>query len=100
MTTLRTHAARRPAPPAEIVELLPQLVPAVDKAIAIVRLLNGRGAAGAALSEISGALSITRSHCYNILRTLAQAGWVLYEPGERLYRLGPSLAADSTTALV
>ncbi len=100
MATARTHAARRPAQPAEVVELRPQLVPAVDKAIAIVRLLNGRGAAGAALSEISGALSITRSHCYNILRTLAQAGWVLYEAGERLYRLGPSLAADSTAALV
>lgn len=94
----RLPAGQRPS--ATVVELRPQLVPAVDKAIAIVRLLNGRGAAGASLSEISAALAITRSHCFNILRTLAQAGWVLYEPGERLYRLGPALAADATAALV
>jgi DNA-binding IclR family transcriptional regulator len=103
MPARRNPPAATPRPPAaraEIIELRPQLVPAVDKAIAIVRLLNGRGAGGASLSEISAALSITRSHCYNILRTLAQADWVLYEAGERLYRLGPSLAADSTAALV
>ena len=100
----KPHATQRPATrraaSAEIVELRPQLVPAVDKAIAIVRLLNGRGAAGSALSEISASPAITRSHCFNILRTLARAGWVLYEPGERLYRLGPALAADATAALV
>lgn len=83
-----------------VIEIRPQLVPAVSKAIAIVRLLNGRGAAGAALSNIAQALSITRSHCYNILRTLADAGWIVYEPQARIYRLGPAMAADSTAALV
>lgn len=91
-----TRPLRTAAPPAPA----PQFVPAVEKTIAIVRLVNGRGAAGAALAEIATALSITRSHCYNILRTLARAGWILYEPGARLYRLGPMLAADSTAALV
>jgi DNA-binding IclR family transcriptional regulator len=95
----KTSALRRPARgAAEVVELRPQSVPAVDKAIAIVRLLNARGAAGTSLSDVSASLSITRSHCYNILRTLAQAGWVLYEPGDRLYRLGPSLAAATAAS--
>lgn len=85
---------------ANVVEIKPQLVPAVAKAIAIVRTLNARAAAGAALSELSAALSITRSHCYNILRTLTDAGWIVYEPQARIYRLGPALAADSTAALV
>jgi len=75
-------------------------VPAVAKAVSIVRLLNGRGAAGASLAEVSQALSITRSHCYNILRALAEPGWVVYDQAARVFRLGPALAADSTAALV
>ncbi|MBL8700414.1 MAG: helix-turn-helix domain-containing protein [Alphaproteobacteria bacterium] len=93
---------RRPARPlaANVIEIKPQSVPAVAKAIAVIRLLNGRSSAGAALSDISDTLRITRSHCYNILRTLADHAWIVYDPPTRLYRLGPALAADSTAALL
>ncbi|MFZ9450118.1 MAG: IclR family transcriptional regulator [Alphaproteobacteria bacterium] len=99
----RAAAKRGPARPGKDVAAgAPRapLVPAVAKAVSIVRLLNGRGAAGASLAEVSQALSITRSHCYNILRALAEPGWVVYDQAARVFRLGPALAADSTAALV
>ncbi len=74
-------------------------VPAVSKAIAIIRLLNSRPSAGATLAQIVEELAITRSHCHNILRTLAAQGWVDYSSTTRLYRLSSGIAADSSTAL-
>lgn len=74
-------------------------VPAVAKAIAIVRHLNERPSSGATLPQMSEHLAITRSHCYNILRTLIGHGWVEYEPGARAYRLASGIAADSASAL-
>ena len=67
----RDARARTPARAAAAAAPRAPLVPAVAKAVAIVRLLNGRSTAGASLAEVSQALSITRSHCYNILRALA-----------------------------
>jgi DNA-binding IclR family transcriptional regulator len=78
----------------------PFSVPAVAKAVAIVRLLNDRGSDGATLSEVADALAMTRSHCHNILRTLAVHDWISYDPEARLYRLSSGISADSATALV
>lgn len=99
MPTKRPHRLKQP-PPSNVIAIKPQMVPAVAKAIAVIRLLNARSSAGAALSEISDTLKITRSHCYNILRTLADHSWIVYDVPTRLYRLGPVLAADSTAALI
>ncbi len=99
MPTKRPHRLK-PAPPSNVIAIKPQMVPAVAKAIAVIRLLNSRSSSGAALSEISDTLKITRSHCYNILRTLADHAWIVYDVPTRLYRLGPALAADSTAALI
>ncbi len=75
-------------------------VPAVAKAVAIIRLLNDRSSDGATLSEIADALTVTRSHCHNILRTLTAHDWISYDPEARLYRLSSGISADSATALV
>ena len=75
------------------------LVPAVTKAIAIVRNLNERPSAGSTLPQISDSLEITRSHCHNILRTLMIHGWVEYDKLTRVYRLSSGIAADSASAL-
>lgn len=74
-------------------------VPAVSKAIAIIRFLNGRPSAGATLPQIVEHLALTRSHCHNILRTLVAHGWLEYAAATRLYRLSSGIAADSSTAL-
>lgn len=99
---MKSKRARRPTPQPvhEGASIKPQLVPALAKAIAVVRLLNARSSAGATLSETADTLKITRSHCYNILRTLADHAWIVYDVPTRLYRLGPALAADSTAALI
>ena len=55
------------------------VVPAVLKAVEIIRLLNNRGSAGASLPEIVAQLNITRSHCHNILRTLVHCHWLDYD---------------------
>ena len=99
MASKRSRRLPQPAS-SNVVAIKPQLVPAVSKAIAVVRLLNARSSAGAQLSEISDQLKITRSHCYNILRTLTDHAWIVYDAPTRLYRLGPVLAADSTAALI
>jgi DNA-binding IclR family transcriptional regulator len=75
------------------------LVPAVTKAIRVVRYLNDRPSGGSALPEIAEALSIARSHLHNILRTLVAHGWAHYEPASRRYRLSSGIAADSASAL-
>jgi len=84
----------------DVVPITPHHVPAVMKAIAVVRFLNERGGVGATLSEIADALAITRSHCHNILRTLATSSWVAYERETRRYRLSSRIAADTSAALV
>jgi DNA-binding IclR family transcriptional regulator len=76
------------------------VVPAVVKTIAIVKMLNDRGAEGASLPELSEQLGITRSHCFSILRTMMAYGWVEYGAKARLYTLSSGIAADSSSALV
>ena len=73
-------------------------VPAVRKTVAIIRYLNRKAPAGATLRETAGDLTITNSHCHNILRTLIQNHWVGYDAGSRRYRLQPGLCADALSA--
>lgn len=77
----------------------PYLVPAVHKAVQIVRHLNVRAPEGATLAELTEAAAITRSHCHSILRTLADESWVDYDARERRYRLKSGLVADASSAL-
>lgn len=69
-------------------------VPAVTKAMAIIRHVNRAQASGAALNDIASALGITKSHCHNILKTLAHEGWLTYDGTRRRYLLAPRLLAD------
>ncbi len=74
-------------------------VPAVAKAMRIIRYLNKQTTSGAGLRELSDTLSITRSHCHNILRTLVADDWVAYDGGRRVYRLASGLIEDTSSAL-
>jgi DNA-binding IclR family transcriptional regulator len=64
--------------------------------MAIVRYLNRAEPAGASLHEIAGSLAITKSHCYNILKTLEHGGWLSYDGTRRSYSLAPGLLWDIT----
>ena len=74
-------------------------VPAVTKALAIMRYVNRAGSGGAALNEISTTLEITKSHCHNILKTLTQEGWLSYDGERRSYSLAHRLLSDVSRLL-
>lgn len=69
-------------------------VPALTKAIAILRFLNGSPRLSAGVSEIAAALGIAKSHCFNILRTLESEGWVSFDVERRRYGLSARLLTD------
>lgn len=69
-------------------------VPAVTKAIAIIRMLNAASSTGLALADISTELGVTKSHCHNILKTLVAEGWSIFDGGRRRYTLAPRLLTD------
>lgn len=75
------------------------VVPALVKAIWIIRRLNARAPLGVTLAELSQTGSITRSHCHAIMQTLAAHDWVAYDPAQRTYKLKAGLADDSASLL-
>ena len=74
-------------------------VPAVAKAIWIVRYLNTNAPLGVSLAELSVQGKITRSHCRSILQTLAAHDWVSYDPSRRVYKLKAQLSTDTASLL-
>lgn len=79
------------APPAAKSE---DKVPALTKAIAVIRHVNAAGPAGAALNDIAGALGFTKSHCFNILKSLTRECWLVYDEARRTYALSPRMLSD------
>lgn len=69
-------------------------VPAVTKAIAIVRHINEAGSSGVSLMDISISLGLTKSHCYNILKGLTRAGWLVHDDARRTYMLSARMLSD------
>jgi DNA-binding IclR family transcriptional regulator len=76
----------------------PSSVPAVTRAIAVIRHLNCRPGAG--VSELAAALQLTKSHCFNILKTLQSEGWIDYDKERRLYRLSGQMLNDCFSVMV
>jgi DNA-binding IclR family transcriptional regulator len=68
------------------------LVPAVDRAAAILRRLQEfSGDDQTSLSRIAEAIGINKSSCSYILRTLQQSALVELDPATKTYSLGPAL---------
>lgn len=63
--------------------------PAVERAIRMLHFLKDQKSAG--VSEIAKALSITRSNCFAILKTMQRQHFVTFDDNAKLYRLGPAL---------
>lgn len=74
-------------------------VPAVNKALAIVRHLNSASSSGVSLNELANGLEITKSHCHNILKTLTSEGWLIYDDERRSYTLAHGLLSDISRLL-
>ncbi len=69
-------------------------VPAVVKAIAIVRHIDRSDSSGESLQDISISLGITKSHCFNILQALTHEGWLVQDETRRTYALSPRMLSD------
>lgn len=66
--------------------------------MAVVELLT-ESVEGLTLSELSRRLPLHLSSCVHLLAALESAGWVVRDPLDRRYQLGPGLAAPGARAV-
>lgn len=69
------------------------MVPAVARAIKILRYVARQGDQGASLAQIHRVLGLHKSSCHTILKTLEHFGFLDYLPISKKYRLGNALSA-------
>ena len=74
------------------------LVPALEKAIRVIALINA-STTGLALPDISNATEVTRSHCHAILKTLVAQGWLAFDERLKTYRLQTGILRDTSSIL-
>lgn len=74
------------------------LVPALEKAMRIIALINANPI-GLALPDITKATHVTRSHCHSILKTLVAQGWLAYDDRLKTYRLQTGILRDTSSVL-
>lgn len=75
----------------------PGIVPALENAIAILDYINRTPPHVTSLAEVSSALAISKSHCHNILKTLAHFGWVKFDARVKTYELASGLLAVASS---
>jgi DNA-binding IclR family transcriptional regulator len=71
---------------------VPRPSPQTDRVVALIDLFADRPEA-LTLAEITRRLGINKSTCYSMLSALTTAGWLLRDPYQKTYRLGPALIA-------
>lgn len=74
------------------------LVPALEKAIRILAVING-SSSGLALPNISNASGVGRSHCHAILKTFVALDWLAYDEILKTYRLQTGILRDTSSIL-
>lgn len=77
----------------------PGIVPALENAIAIISYLNKKAPRGAALTELATNLSISKSHCHSLLKTLTYFDWLEVDVDSKVYRLETGLLSDASSLL-
>lgn len=75
------------------------LVPALDKALAILEHLNRPLAEPRALPDIVRATGITKSHAHAILKTLVAHDWLVFDDATKTYRLSAGVLAYVSSAI-
>lgn len=73
-------------------------VPAVRAAAAVLAALERRGGAGITQAELVRETEISKSTMHNLLKALAEEGYVRRDERSREYRLGPALIPLGATA--
>lgn len=75
------------------------IVPALENGIAIIVYLNQKAPRAAPLSEISASLSISKSHCHSLLKTLCHFEWLHFDPDTKMYSLQSGILSDISSVL-
>ncbi len=76
---------------------MPRPAPQIDRVVAIVNLLTGQNA-GATLTELADELGESSSTMVHVLAALTSAGYLVREPSDRRYHLGPALVEPGRVA--
>ncbi|WP_445505157.1 IclR family transcriptional regulator [Microvirga sp. G4-2] len=74
------------------------LVPALDKAIRILSLINDE-AVELTLADITERTDVSKSHCHAILKTLVHHQWLEFNEATRSYRLHAGVLRDLSSVL-
>ncbi|RWI88952.1 IclR family transcriptional regulator [Mesorhizobium sp.] len=77
----------------------PGIVPALENAIAIISYLNKKAPRGASLTELATKLSISKSHCHSLLKTLTYFDWLEVDADSKVYKLETGLLSDASSLL-
>lgn len=77
----------------------PGIVPALENAIAIVEMLNQNAPTEMTLAEITQELSISKSHCHSILKTLTYFGWLRFNDRTKSYSLDSGILSSAHSLL-
>ena len=76
---------------------MPRPSPQTERVVGVVNLLTTR-TEGATLTEIAQHLGMDRSTCVHMLAALTTTGFLVREPTDRRYHLGPALVAPGRVA--
>lgn len=77
----------------------PGLVPALENAIALIEVLNLNAPNEKTLSELTQELSISKSHCHSILKTLTYFGWLKFNERTKSYVLHSGILSSAHSLL-
>ena len=72
--------------------------PGSERVVALVDILTARPDEALTLAEITRRLGVNKSTCHSMLRALTEAGWLLRDPYQKTYRLGPTLVSVGRAA--
>lgn len=72
--------------------------PAVERIVAIIEFLAARPDRVFSLSELARRLELNKATAHAVLNSLVEAGWLLRQPRDKTYALGPALVTIGTAA--
>lgn len=76
---------------------MPRPSPQTDRVVAVIELL-AEAEDGASMTEVATALALNPATCVHLLAALTTAGFLVREPADRRYHLGPALVRPGRRA--
>lgn len=77
---------------------MPRPSPQTDRVVAVLNLLAETNGAGTTLTEIARRIGANRASCVHMLAALEGAGYLVRDPTDLRYHLGPALITLGSTA--